>query len=57
MTVRVCARLTEEIFDTQEFPSADTVTVTSDTVRVESDGDDEAVRVYMRDNVLWYEPS
>jgi hypothetical protein len=53
----VCARLTEEIFDTQEFPSADTVTVTSDTVRVESDGNDEAIRVYMRDNVLWYEPS
>jgi len=55
MTVRVCARLTEEIFDVQEFPSADTITVTSDTVRVETDGDDNAIRVYMRDRVIWYE--
>lgn len=56
MTVRVCARLTEEIFDEQKFPGADGVTLTNDTLEIVDDNREDPVRVYMSEDVIWFEP-
>lgn len=55
MAIQVCARMTDEIFDPQEFPNADDVTVTKDTLEV-NDEDGEPIRVYDRNEVIWWEP-
>lgn len=54
MAIKVCAQLTDEIFDVESFVEGEDVTVTNEEVTV-VDSNDDVIRGYRKERVIWWE--
>ena len=54
MGIKVCAQLTDEIFDVESFVEGEDVTVTNEEVTV-VDSNDDVIREYRKERVIWWE--